>query len=117
KRIVFGNLRVEQNLTVGGDLVVFGDLDVRGFHTDTCMEIGTITVGGDFTCNQHILTEGFLSVGGKISAPLVFFSFNQGFAKVLNGCDAQLLIESDHGGTRIFGPVNAEFVIRDELVV
>ena len=43
--------------------------------------------------------------------------FNQGFAKVLGGCETKVLAENDHGGSRIFGEVKAGFIELDELVL
>jgi hypothetical protein len=90
---------------------------VGGYHNDLYSAIATIVVGGDMRCGKHCLTEGFLSVGGELAAPLVFFSFNQGFAKVLGGVKAKLLLEFNHGGSRVFGPASAPMILTDELVL
>jgi hypothetical protein len=114
-RTVTGDLRVTGNLKVAGTLLVFGSLEVGGYHNDLYSAIATVVVGGDMRCGQHCLTEGFLSVGGELSAPLVFFSFNQGFGKVLGGLKAKLLLEFNHGPSRVFGPVGAPLIVTDEL--
>jgi hypothetical protein len=115
--VVTGDLRVSGNLIVKNKLVVFGSLEVGGAYTDLCSNIATVVVGGDVRCGTHLLTEGCFVTAGQVAARLIFFSFNQGFAKVLDGCKAKALLESDHGGTRVFGPVTADIVIRDEIVV
>lgn len=80
------------------------------------MDICNLVVTGSITCGQGLFSEGGLYVGGRVSAPLVTLTFNQGFAKILGGVKARVLIECDHGGSRIFGPVDAATVTYDELV-
>jgi hypothetical protein len=54
-------------------------------------------------------------VGRRARAPLIALTFNQGFAKILDGVAAQALVECDHGGSRIFGALDTKVVIYDEL--
>jgi len=107
-----GNLVVKGRLTVyGTTLVVMGNVQVDVFED----EYASVAIGGDFSAARALYTQAFLGVAGQTKAPFVCLDFNQGFAKLLGGCAATVLIESDHGGSRIFGPVTAGYVSVDEL--
>lgn len=112
RRVVAGNLVVRGHLHVQAQLVVLGDL-VAGSYDD---EYSATTVGGAMTADVGVYSMGMLTVVGPVRAPLVCLDFNQGFAKLFAGCTTDVLIESDHGGSRIFGPVEAQLVVYDELV-
>jgi len=114
-RIVRGDLHVTGNLKAKGNLFVLGNLTVDGFSLDTYMDISHIVVAGDFKCGKGVFSEGLLGVGGRVAAPIISLTFNQGFAKILGGVAARIVIESDHGSSRIFGPVDAQAVSYDEL--
>ena len=116
RRVVEGDLEISGNLEAKNDLFVLGDLTVGGYFRDTCRDISNIIIAGDLKVGSMLFTEGFLMVGGRASAPVVALSFNQGFTKVLAGVAAKAIIEADHGGSRIFGPVDAGVLIYDELV-
>lgn len=111
-----GSCHVKGNLkSLGGALVVLGDLTIDGFYRD---DIGSILlVGGKVTVGKHVLTKGFWLSGGELTSPFVHLDFNQGFAKLLGGVRTRLLYENDHGGSRVFGRVEADLVICDELVL
>jgi len=108
RRIVAGNLHVTGNLDAKSELFVLGDLTVDGF--------AHVVVAGDLTCGAGLFSEGALMVGGRVIAPVVALTFNQGFAKILQGVSARALLEADHGGSRIYGPVEVPVVLFDELV-
>jgi hypothetical protein len=115
KRVVVGDLHVKGNLELKSDLFVLGDVVIDGYSRDTSMDISHFVVAGNVTCKKGLFSEGFLGVGGRASAPIIALTFNQGFAKILNGVAAKALVECDHGGSRIFGGVDAGIVIYDEL--
>jgi hypothetical protein len=115
RRIVLGDLDVSGKIELEDDLIVLGNLNVAKYSRDTFMNVCNLIVTGSITCGQGLFSEGGLYVGGRVSAPLVTLTFNQGFAKILGGATARVLIESDHGGTRIFGPVDAAVVSFDEM--
>ena len=115
RRIVLGDLDVSGKIELEEDLIVLGNLNVAKYSRDTFMNFCNLIVTGSITCGQGLFSEGGLYVGGRVSAPLVTLTFNQGFAKILGGARARALIESDHGGTRIFGPVDAAVVSFDEM--
>jgi hypothetical protein len=115
-RFVSGDLTVRGALDFdGGLLVVGGDLRVEKRWHDG--QGSTIVVGGDVASDVALHTEGFLAAGGSASAPFVYFDFNQGFSKVLRGVKARLFLEHDHGGSRVFGPIDATFASVDECQV
>lgn len=116
-RVVLGNLQVKGNLHVGGALTVLGDLYVEGYHHDSATELAQIIVAGDVHCHEGLVSEGFLGIGGKLDAPYVHLSSSQGCAKILGGCAAHLFVESDHRGTRVFGPLRVEAFVGDEVDV
>lgn len=116
RRVVAGNLHVTGNLDAKSELFVLGDLTVDGFARDTYMDIAHVVVAGDLTCGAGVFSEGALMVGGRVTAPVVALTFNQGFAKILQGVSARALLEADHGGSRIYGPVEVPVVLFDELV-
>lgn len=116
RRVVLGNLHVTGNLETKAELFVLGDLTVDGFARDTYMDIAHVIVAGHLTCGTGVFSEGALMVGGRVAAPLVALTFNQGFAKILHGVSARALLEADHGGSRIFGPLDVPVVLSDELV-
>jgi hypothetical protein len=109
--VVPGDLTVKGQLSVEGKLVVMGDL-VASVYRD---EFSSVAVGGSMHVEKILDTEGCLGVAGEVRAPIVCLDFNQGYAKLLSGVTARLLLESDHGGTRVFGPVKADFVSYDEM--
>ncbi|MDB4995175.1 MAG: hypothetical protein JWM74_2607 [Myxococcaceae bacterium] len=118
RRLVAGDLEVTGNLELESELFVLGTLKVGGYSLDTNDKgVAHIVVAGDVSCGTAMLSEGFLMVGGKLTAPLVTLTFNQGFAKILGGVSAKALIEADHGGTRIFGTLQAKALLFDELTV
>jgi hypothetical protein len=115
-RFVSGDLLVRGALNFdGGLLVVGGNLRVEKRWHDG--QGSTIVVGGDVASDVALHTEGFLAAGGSASAPFVYFDFNQGFAKVLRGVKARLFLEHDHGGSRVFGPIDATYASIDECQV
>jgi len=116
RRVVMGNLHVTGNLEAKSELFVLGDLTVDGFARDTYMDIAHVIVAGNLICGTGLFSEGALMVGGRVVAPLVALTFNQGFAKILDGVSARALLEADHGGSRIYGPVDVPVVLFDELV-
>lgn len=95
---------------------MLGDLAVDGFARDTDADIAHVVVAGDLTCGAGLFSEGAPMVGGRVTAPVVALTFNQGCAKILQGVSARALLEEDHGGSRIDGPVEVPVVIVDELV-
>jgi hypothetical protein len=116
-KVVLGDLRVEGNLRVRGSLLVLGDLIVKGWHKDKYSDYSRIVIAGSMSAGDHIFSEGFLRVGGKVSAPAVILTFNQGFATILGGLSTRVFLEADHGGTRIMGPVEAIWAAWDEAVL
>jgi hypothetical protein len=111
RTIVAGDLVVQGHLQVEAQLVVMGDLVVRSYGD----EYGVTSVAGELRAEQGVYTMGFVSVAGMVRTPFLCLDFNQGFAKLYGGCSTRVLIESDHGGSRIFGGIDAEFVTYDEL--
>jgi hypothetical protein len=116
RRVIAGDLRVRGTLQNGGLLVVLGDVHVEGF-SEPAQGYGKTVITGSLRADRYVVTEHMLAVGGALRAPFVFLDFNQGFAKVLAGAEARLLVESDHGGSRILGPCRFGALSRDELVV
>jgi hypothetical protein len=112
RTIVPSGLIVKGMLVVKSQLVVMGDLTVDSY-TD---EFSATSVAGAFHAKRGVYSMGMLSVVGKVKTPFLCLDFNQGYAKLLGGCDVGLLVESDHGGSRIVGPLKAKFVKVDELV-
>ncbi len=116
RRVVVGDLHVTGNLEARSDVFVLGQLTVDGFARDTYMDFAHVVVAGDLTCGTGLFSEGALMVGGRVTAPVVALTFNQGFAKILQGVSARALLEADHGGSRIYGPMDVPVVLIDELV-
>jgi hypothetical protein len=113
ERVVAADARTRGNLVVRGMVVVLGDLAIDGVLR---VELGaSVVVIGNLSAKAAIRSEGMLLVNGDVSAPLVFLAYNQGFAKMFGSCQARMLVEADHGGSRIVGPLRAEIVETDEL--
>jgi hypothetical protein len=110
-----GNLTVDGSLHVAGNLIVLGDLHVTGALTDA--QGANVIVIGATDAENYVLTEGFFFLAKILRAPFVHLDFNQGFAKLLGGIEAKVLLENDHGGSRIFGPVEVGFLSYDELTL
>ena len=115
KRVVGGDFHITGNLELKSDLFVLGNLAIGGYTRDTYMDISHLVVAGSIKAGKGIFSEGFLGAGGRASAPIIALTFNQGFAKLLDGAAAQAIVECDHGGSRIFGAVDASVLIYDEL--
>jgi hypothetical protein len=113
--VVSGDLRVGGDLDVRGRLLVLGDLEVGGLCEDDYSSGAAVVVGGDLRSGRGLRSEGFLHVGGRLEAKGACLSFNQGYARVLGGFRGDLLLERDHGGSWIFGKVEATLCSTDEL--
>lgn len=112
--IIPGNLTVTGNLIQKSILVVLGDVWIHGAYIDTCNYSETV-VAGNLWVGKSLLTEAPLGVGSRLTAPFMFLSYNQGATVVLGGCTATMLIESDHGGSQIFGDSTIDYLVVDEL--
>jgi hypothetical protein len=64
-----------------------------------------------------MISRGFVGIGGRLAAPYVHLSSTQGCTKILDGCEARLLIKSGHAGSRIFGPLRIRVLLADDLKV
>ena len=110
--VVSGDLTVTGNFISEGLLVVLGDMRVYGAWVD---EYAATIVAGSLTVGHSLLSEGVLAVEGKLTAPFVLFDYNQGYAVVLGGCQARLLIEDNHGGSYLAGPLQVDYLKYDEM--
>lgn len=114
--VVGGDLRVEGDLRIhdGSQLIVLGDLHVEGSFLDVS-EWCLACVLGDMVVRDAMLSSGELFVCGSLTAPFVYLSYNHGHAQLFGGATVCVLIESDHGDSRVWGDADVGFALVDEL--
>jgi coenzyme F420-reducing hydrogenase delta subunit len=115
--IIFANLHIKGTLKNKGKTVIFGNVRVDGKWIETYSDYAHCAIIGDLFINDSILTEGSLSISGKLETQLAYMSFNQGTTIVMNGCSVKVLIESDHGNSLILNKIKVDFTAFDELTV
>ena len=113
--IVFGDMVVKGNFVNESELLVIGNVLIDGFWSDFYFNHARTSVVGNFTVGKGLLSEGMLSVGGKMKSELCYLSFNQGQTHVLNGLESTLLFEFQHSGSLIIGTVTADYISRNKL--
>ncbi len=113
--LIPGNLTVTGNLLAKANLVVLGSVHVHGAWVDTYMNVINCVIAGDLTVGHSLLSEGSLGVGGQLTAPFISLQYNQGVTLMLGGCQARLLIEQDHIGSKLFGPVGIPYLVINKL--
>jgi hypothetical protein len=113
--LVGGDLVVHGALHVASPLVVLGNVRAALYDDADDTGYGEASIAGDLVVARGVRSQAMLAIGGRVETPLLWLDYNQGFAKILGGCAVTVLAESDHGGSRIFGPVSARFVQHDEL--
>jgi len=113
--LIEGNLIVNGNIIVKGKLTVVGGVHIKGYWIDTYTDIAETAIAGNLFIEKYLLSEGNLSVGGILESPSIYLSYNQGFGTILLGCNSNIFIENDHGGSWIFGKFKTNYLIFDEL--
>lgn len=105
-----GNLKIAD----GARLFVLGDLTIDGSFLDES-EWSVVVVLGDVTITGRCLSSGEFFVGGHFECPFAYFSYNHGHCKLMDGVTSRIFIESDHGGSQVWGDVDVDFLLVDEV--
>ncbi len=105
-----GNLK----LSDGARLFVMGNLTIDGNYLDDS-EWSLVIVLGDVTITGRCLSSGEFFVGGHLECPFSYFSYNHGHCHLLGGVTSRIFIESDHGDSQVWGDVDVDFLLIDEI--
>ncbi len=117
RMVVTGDLTLERgNLKIddGAELLVLGDLTIDGSLLDKS-EWSLVIVLGDVTITGRCLSSGEFFVGGHFKCPVAYFSYNHGQCTLMDGVTSRIFIESDHGGSQVWGDVGVDFLLIDEI--
>jgi hypothetical protein len=136
---IHGDLKIDGDLQIGKDrweghrLVITGDLDITGNlrigSGAELLALGDMRIGQDFlspeewslmiilgkaTIKKRLISSGELFIGGKLDVPFVSLSYNHGQTNLLDGVEAKIFLESDHGG-QIWGKTKIGFAMCQDM--
>lgn len=114
--LVAGDLRVagDVRLGQGARLIVLGRCLIEGdWFSEADEAIGCVV--GDLEIHNALFSTGELIVGGHLGVPFAYVCGERGELVVLRGVRARVLIEDEHGASRVWGDSVIDFVILDEL--
>lgn len=108
--IILGSLTIkgDYNFEDGG-LIVLGDLDINGAF-DEKSDYSLTVVCGNVNAHNYLNSSGDFFAGGKVSSPMLYFSYNQGECMLKDGFRCLFLFESDHLKSFSVGENDAKFI-------
>lgn len=113
--IVLGDLTIQGDYSFeSGNLIVLGDLKVNGAF-DERSDYSLNIVGGDVQAQHYLNSSGQFFALGKVTSPLMYFSYNQGECGLNRGFKSLVFCESDHMNSFSVGDNDAKFIITDEM--